>query len=157
MYQAGTGRDVILIHGFQNDHTAWDPFIERVDLQHTRVTALDLVGCGASSGAAAWTRCTISEYADDLIAVCDALGLNAPVAIGHSLGGAVVLEAALARPAASAAPCWWPRHPPAAWTSCRTKPPSTRSPTPRRISNASSPSPRSALHHPSTSWTRCWR
>ena len=99
VYQAGTGRDVIVIHGFQNDHSAWDPFVERLDLQHTRVTALDLVGCGASSGAPAWTRCTISEYADDLIAVCDALGLVAPIAIGHSLGGAVVLEAALARPA----------------------------------------------------------
>ena len=44
----------------------------------TRVTALDLVGCGSSSGAASWTRCTINEYVHDVIAVCDALDLTAP-------------------------------------------------------------------------------
>ena len=98
MYQAGIGRDVIVVHGFQNDHSAWDPFVERLDLEQTRVTALDLVGCGSSSGATSWTRCTINEYAHDVIAVCDALDLTAPVAIGHSLGGAIVLDAALTHP-----------------------------------------------------------
>ncbi len=34
-----------------------------------------------------------------MIAVCDELGLVAPAAIGHSLGGAIVLEAALVEPA----------------------------------------------------------
>ena len=98
VYQAGTGRDVVVVHGFQNDHSAWDPFVDRLDLQHIRVTALDLVGCGSSSGASAWTRCTIDEYVHDVIAVFDALGLVAPIAIGHSLGGAIVLDAALTHP-----------------------------------------------------------
>jgi sigma-B regulation protein RsbQ len=98
VYQAGSGRDVIAVHGFQNDHSAWDPFVQRLDLEQTRVTALDLVGCGSSSAASAWTRCTIDEYARDLIAVCEALRLDAPIAIGHSLGGAIVLDAALAAP-----------------------------------------------------------
>ena len=98
VYQAGIGRDVIVVHGFQNDHSAWDPFVERLDLEQTRVTAFDLVGCGSSSGASSWTRCTIDEYVHDVIAVCDALDLLAPVAIGHSLGGAIVLDAALTHP-----------------------------------------------------------
>ena len=89
---------MIVVHGFQNDHSVWDPLVERLDLERFRVTAPDLVGCGSSSGAASWTRCTIDEYVGDVLAVCDQLGLVAPVAIGHSLGGAIVLDAALAVP-----------------------------------------------------------
>ena len=86
------------MHGFQNDHTAWDPFVERLDLDRFRVTTFDLVGCGASGGAATWERCSIDEYAADLVAICDQLGLEAPIGIGHSLGGATVLQAALTWP-----------------------------------------------------------
>ena len=93
--QVGRGIDIVLLHGFQNDHTAWDPYIERLDLDSYRVTALDFVGCGASASVAIWQRCTIAEYAEDVFAVCDALEIAAPVLIGHSLGGATALEAAL--------------------------------------------------------------
>jgi pimeloyl-ACP methyl ester carboxylesterase len=34
-----------------------------------------------------WERCTIDEYAADLVDLCDACGLDEPVVIGHSLGG----------------------------------------------------------------------
>jgi pimeloyl-ACP methyl ester carboxylesterase len=95
IHQTGTGTDLVLVHGFQNDHTAWDAFVARLDLDRYRVTTFDLVGCGASSGAATWQRCTIDEYSADLVAICDELGLAAPIAIGHSLGGATVLQAAL--------------------------------------------------------------
>ncbi|MET0577176.1 MAG: alpha/beta hydrolase [Ilumatobacteraceae bacterium] len=93
--QGGRGLDIVLVHGFQNDHTAWDPFVDRLDLDAHRVTAFDLVGCGASASPVTWERCTIGEYAEDLVAVCDALELDSPVVIGHSLGGATALEAAL--------------------------------------------------------------
>ncbi len=96
--QVGDGTDLVAVHGFQNDHTVWDPFVDRLDLTRYRVTAFDLVGCGSSSGAATWERCTIEEYAADLVALCDALHLGAPIAIGHSLGGAIVLQAALSWP-----------------------------------------------------------
>ena len=86
--QVGRGSDLVLVHGFQNDHTAWDPYIERLDLDSYRVTAFDLVGCGASASVDDWERCTIAEYAEDLVAVCDALEIAAPVVVGHSLGGA---------------------------------------------------------------------
>ena len=99
VYQVGSGRDMVAVHGFQNDHSAWDPLVERLDQSRFRVTTIDLVGCGSSSGASSWERCTIGEYAADAIAVCDAVGLRSPVAIGHSLGGAIVLDAALHQPA----------------------------------------------------------
>ena len=94
--QVGRGSEIVLLHGFQNDHTTWDPFVDRLDLDGHRVIAFDFVGCGASGSADDWERCTIAEYAEDLIAVCDALQLAAPVVIGHSLGGATALQAALA-------------------------------------------------------------
>ena len=92
------GTDLVLVHGFQNDRSAWDPFVERLDRDRFRITRFDLVGCGDSSAAKTWSRCTIDEYALDLSAVCDALGVAAAVAIGHSLGGGTVLRAALRQP-----------------------------------------------------------
>jgi pimeloyl-ACP methyl ester carboxylesterase len=92
--QVGRGTDLVLVHGFQNDHTAWEPFVHRLDLDRVRVTTFDLVGCGVSGGAASWERCTIDEYAADLVAICDELPLDAPIAVGHSLGGATALQAA---------------------------------------------------------------
>jgi pimeloyl-ACP methyl ester carboxylesterase len=97
--QSGAGgRDLVLVHGFQNDHSAWDPFVERLDPGRFRITRFDLLGCGASSRAEKWERCTIDEYARDLLAVCRELALERPVAIGHSLGGGTSLRAALEEP-----------------------------------------------------------
>jgi sigma-B regulation protein RsbQ len=97
--QSGGGDvDLVLIHGFQNNRFAWDPFVERIDPDRYRVTRFDHVGCGASSRPAQWSRCTIDEYARDLAALCDALELRAPVLVGHSLGGATAIRAALNAP-----------------------------------------------------------
>jgi sigma-B regulation protein RsbQ len=99
VWQHGTGdRDLVFVHGFQNDHSVWQPLLQRLDPGRFRFTCFDLLGCGASAGAGSWPRCTIDEYAADLAALCDALEIARPVGIGHSLGGAVVLSAALADP-----------------------------------------------------------
>jgi sigma-B regulation protein RsbQ len=95
----GSGpEDLVLVHGFQNDVTAWRPFVERIDPDRFSVTQFDLVGCGASSRPGSWERCSIAEYSRDLLAICDDLDIDAPIAIGHSLGGGTVLRAALDRP-----------------------------------------------------------
>ena len=88
----------MFVHGFQNNHTAWRPLVERLAEDRYRCTSFDLVGCGASKGADTWERCTIDEYGADLIALCDTLDIDRPVVIGHSLGGAIILNAALAYP-----------------------------------------------------------
>src|SRR5262245_48111136 len=97
----GTGPEhLVLVHGFQNDASVWQPFVDRLDLDRFTVTRLDLAGCGASSGPASWARCTIDEYAADLLALRDTLGGPPPIAVGHSLGGGTVLRAAVDRPGA---------------------------------------------------------
>lgn len=97
--QSGDGdRNLVFVHGFQSDHTVWNPLIDRLDAGVYRFTTFDLAGCGASGNPESWQRCTIEEYAADLLALCDALGIEEPVVIGHSLGGAIALSAALARP-----------------------------------------------------------
>ena len=68
----------MFVHGFQNDHSAWRPLIERLDRDRYRFTSFDLVGCGASSGADTWERCTIDEYSGDLVALCEALDIEHP-------------------------------------------------------------------------------
>jgi sigma-B regulation protein RsbQ len=97
--QQGEGdTELVLVHGFQNDRSAWDPFVARTDRDRFRVTRFDLVGCGGSSATGAWSRCTIDEYALDLLTICDELRLVAPIIVGHSLGGGTALGAALRAP-----------------------------------------------------------
>lgn len=96
MWQSGTGdRDLVFVHGFQNDHSAWRPLLQRLDPDRYRFTCFDLLGCGASAAADTWTRCTIGEYAADLAELCGLLEIRRPVVIGHSLGAAIILSAAL--------------------------------------------------------------
>lgn len=99
VWQSGAGdRDLVFVHGFQNDHTSWHPLVERLDEGRYRYTSFDLVGCGASGRADTWERCTIKEYGADLTALCEALGIDRPVVLGHSLGAAIALSATLADP-----------------------------------------------------------
>lgn len=99
VWQTGEGdRDLVFVHGFQNDHTAWQPLIDRLDASRYRFTSFDLVGCGVSGIAHTWKRCTIDEYGADLIALCDTLGIDRPVVVGHSLGAGAILNAALSMP-----------------------------------------------------------
>jgi sigma-B regulation protein RsbQ len=99
VWQTGNGdRNLVFVHGFQNDHTAWRPLLERLDEHRYRFTSFDLLGCGVSGSADTWKRCTIDEYGADLTALCDLLHIDQPVVIGHSLGAAAILSAALTTP-----------------------------------------------------------
>jgi sigma-B regulation protein RsbQ len=89
---------LVLVHGFQNDRSAWRPLLERLDRARFTATSFDLVGCGQSSRPETPKRCSIAEYAGDLIALCDQLRIERPVVVGHSLGGGTALRAALDAP-----------------------------------------------------------
>ena len=86
-FAAGEGRSVVLVHGITESRRAWDPLIAPLIAQGYRVVAIDLRGHGDSSRVAPYDLATM---AGDLGAVVAAEGLEQPLMVGHSLGGAVV-------------------------------------------------------------------
>jgi pimeloyl-ACP methyl ester carboxylesterase len=81
---------VILIHGAGGHHLFWPPQVRRMHNQ--RIYAVDLPGHGKSEGVG---HHTIDDYAGEIMEFIKALKLNAVVLVGHSMGGAVALYAAI--------------------------------------------------------------
>jgi pimeloyl-ACP methyl ester carboxylesterase len=82
---------VVLVHGWAMDSHIWDAQAPPLAARH-RVVTLDLAGHGRSGkDRRTWTMASLG---DDVAAVAEALGLHRLVLVGHSMGGAVVLEAA---------------------------------------------------------------
>ncbi len=84
----GEGLPVLLVHGFPLDRAMWRHQI--AGLSRCRRIAPDLRGAGASSVPA--DGYTVAHYADDLVAVLDALGVRQAVVCGLSMGGYIVFE-----------------------------------------------------------------
>lgn len=97
-YQSvGEGRAVVLIHGnFASKR--WFSELLAAPPAGARLLAVDLPNFGDSDPLGA--PITIAAYADAVRGLKAALGLDRPVLVGHSLGGAVALEAAAADPGA---------------------------------------------------------
>lgn len=88
-----TGKPGLLfVHGGRAHARWWAPFAPFFAQTH-RVAAIDLSGMGDSGHR---TQYSMSNYVDELFAVCDAAGLNLagrPLFVGHSFGGYCVLAA----------------------------------------------------------------
>ncbi len=84
---------VVLIHGAGGHHLYWPPQIRR--LHQERVLAVDLPGHGKSAGVG---HHTIEDYAAEVIQFVVTLKLSRAILIGHSMGGAIALQAALDAP-----------------------------------------------------------
>jgi len=94
--QAGSGPDVILIHGLAANLAFWYlPVVPLLARDH-RVTLYDLRGHGLS--AAAPTGYTTSELAADLEALLERLNIGPAHLVGHSYGGAVAMHLAATMP-----------------------------------------------------------
>src|SRR5881398_1176066 len=85
----GDGVPVLFVHGFPFDRTVWRH--QLATLSRVKRIAPDLRGVG-TSGAPASDGYTLARYADDLVAVLDALGIRAAVVCGLSMGGYVIFE-----------------------------------------------------------------
>ena len=88
---AGTGRPVLLLHGWGANAAAMRPILGALRADHA-VYALDFPGFGQSPlPPAAWG---VGEYAELAIAFLDALGVARTDVIGHSFGGRVAIKLA---------------------------------------------------------------
>ena len=88
----GVGSPVLIfVHGWSCNHTFWSSQLPHFSNNHL-VIALDLAGHGGTkSERLLWN---IENYARDVFAVYESLGISEVILIGHSMGGAVILEAA---------------------------------------------------------------
>jgi non-heme chloroperoxidase len=86
----GTGRPVVFSHGWPLNADAWDPQLLSMASNGFRAVAHDRHGHGRSSQP--WHGNPMDDYADDLAAVIQALGLHDIVLVGHSTGGGEVVR-----------------------------------------------------------------
>ena len=95
--QAGSGPDVVLIHGLTGDLSIW--FLSRTVpalAESHRVTAYDLRGHGYTDAPA--EGYTSRDHARDLIALLDVLGIARARLVGHSFGAVIAMHAAVLVP-----------------------------------------------------------
>lgn len=86
---------LLFVHGWCCDRSYWQKQIAHFSAQYSIVT-MDLAGHGASGlEREAWT---IPAFAEDVVAVVEALDLAQVLLIGHAYAGAVIVEAALRMP-----------------------------------------------------------
>lgn len=88
----GSGRPVVLVHGITEARGSWDPVTD-VLARQWRVVRVDLRGHGESARQPPYDLATMAA---DVAAVVDALDLERPLLVGHSLGGVVVTAYAAA-------------------------------------------------------------
>jgi pimeloyl-ACP methyl ester carboxylesterase len=96
-YEAqGTGQPaLVFIHGWSCNRSYWEKQVGHFARQY-QVVAVDLAGHGESGlDRQAWT---MPAFGADVVVVVEKLGLEQVVLIGHSMGGPVIIEAALRMP-----------------------------------------------------------
>jgi pimeloyl-ACP methyl ester carboxylesterase len=93
--EAGAGPPLVLVHGWPQHWWAWRRLLPAL-AQERRVICPDLRGLGWSDAPpGAYTK---EGWADDLVALLDALELDAVDLAGHDWGGLAAVLAALAAP-----------------------------------------------------------
>ncbi len=92
-------RALLFAHGLGFDQRAWRRVAPAFEDTH-RVVVFDHAGCSAAA-AQSYDEArhgSLHGYARDLLAICDALGLERVSAVGHSVGAMISVLASLAQP-----------------------------------------------------------
>ena len=80
---------LLLLHGGPGfDHSGFRPFFDRFADTH-QVVLYDHRGNGRSDGWDNPSNWNLDRWADDVVALCEALGIERPVVLGQSFGGFV--------------------------------------------------------------------
>src|SRR5438309_2126529 len=85
---------LVFIHGAAASSVIWIDVLRRLEGRR-RVIAPDLPGHGQSDP---WHEPSIDLYRDAVGTICANLGVSRAVLVGHSMGGLVALQLALAHP-----------------------------------------------------------
>jgi len=95
--ERGQGPAILMVHGLAGQLGHYTYALVDLLAPQFRVVALDRPGSGYSERAPG-SAATLSVQADVLIALLDQLGLQRPLVVGHSLGGALALALAQRHP-----------------------------------------------------------
>lgn len=98
----GVGQPVVLVHGLASTCHIWD-LVAPILSRHFRVLALDQRGHGESDRPDGGYD--FATVAGDLLAFVEATGMERPIIVGHSWGGSVALEFAVAYPGVARGLC----------------------------------------------------
>jgi len=96
MIDSGNGTPVVFIHGIGASMYGWRYALPAVVAAGYRVVAFDNRGFGFSDKPA--HGYSNAAYAHLVVALLDSLGISSAVLVGHSMGGAIAAEVALASP-----------------------------------------------------------
>lgn len=112
--RTGSGLPLVLLHGWGTSGRVWNAQLAALADEFTVVT-VDWRGCGRSDRPRHGN--TVAQNGADVLALADALGLDAPVLVGNSIGATMALEAAAAAAPGRLAgvvsvdgPGYWPRE-----------------------------------------------
>lgn len=86
---------IALVHGMGGDSRTWDVFAKSLARRGRSVIAVDLRGHGRSGRAQSYQ---FAELAQDVIGLCEHLGVDQVDLVGHSLGGVTSSLVAQERP-----------------------------------------------------------
>lgn len=90
----GFGPALLFMHGYTLDHRMWSRQVQGLSSRF-RTVVYDVRGFGRSATPVGQTY----RHCDDAAALCEHLGIERVVAIGHSIGGYQALEFAIDKPA----------------------------------------------------------
>jgi len=83
---------LLLLHGGPGfDHSTYRPYFDRFASTH-QVVYFDQRGQGRSDDRRDSTGWDLDTWADDVVAFCDALGIEHPIVFGNSFGGMVAMR-----------------------------------------------------------------
>jgi 2-succinyl-6-hydroxy-2,4-cyclohexadiene-1-carboxylate synthase len=97
--ERGTGRPLVLLHGFTGAGASWADHLDAFAARH-RVIAPDLPGHGGTPRTKTLDDMTVEATADALAAMLAQLGALPATILGYSFGARIALRLAIAHPAA---------------------------------------------------------
>ncbi|MEV7435961.1 alpha/beta fold hydrolase [Streptomyces griseoviridis] len=89
--RVGRGEPLLLLHGIGHHRQAWDPVVDILATER-EVISVDLPGFGASPALPDGLGYDLAATTGVVGALCEALELERPHAVGNSLGGLIALE-----------------------------------------------------------------